>query len=147
MVDPELVTRKMTLIAPDLDALTRIARKGLEEYLASPTDEVLSERYLERIIGRMIDINYHLITELGSPPPRDYHASFTDLVPLGTLPAAFAARIATCAGLRNRIVHEYDELDPRQLHEALQGAVRDIPEYLALVNRFLEGPLRQPLAP
>jgi uncharacterized protein YutE (UPF0331/DUF86 family) len=143
MVDPELVTRKLALIAGDLDHLTRIARKGVDEYLASLTDEVLAERFLERVIGRMIDINYHVITEAGLPPPRDYHDSFTQLAPLGIVSPAFASRLAACAGLRNRLVHEYDEIDHRQVHEALRDAVRDIPQYLALIHRFLEGLSRQ----
>jgi hypothetical protein len=57
-IDRELVTRKVTLILPDLQALEPFARKDLASYLTSATDEVLVERYLERIIGRMIDINY-----------------------------------------------------------------------------------------
>lgn len=44
MVDPELVTRKIALITGDLSELARIARKSLEEYLSSQTDEVLAER-------------------------------------------------------------------------------------------------------
>lgn len=139
MVDPELVTRKLALITGDLGELTKIARKSLDEYLSSPIDEVLAERYLERIIGRMIDINYHLITEAGLPPPRDYYDSFTQLSKLKILSPAFASRIATCAGLRNRIVHEYDEIDPAKVHEALQSAVREIPEYLALIHQYLQG--------
>ena len=31
------------------------------------------------MIGRMIDVNYHLITESGQPPPPDCHASFLKL--------------------------------------------------------------------
>jgi hypothetical protein len=58
MIDAELVTRKMVLITADLRALEPLARRPLEDYVASPTDEVLVERYLERIIGRMIDINF-----------------------------------------------------------------------------------------
>src|SRR5919198_945029 len=61
----ELVTRKLVLIVDDLRAVTSLASKTLDEYLASPTDEILTERYLERTIGRMIDVNYHLITEGG----------------------------------------------------------------------------------
>ncbi len=138
MIDPELVTRKMVLITADLRALEPLARRPLEAYLASPTDEVLVERYLERIIGRMIDINYHLLTEAGEPPPRDYFASFTQLARIGVLPAAFAKQMAACAGLRNRLVHEYDEIDPERVHAGLQAAVRDVPEYLRHVERFLK---------
>ena len=130
MIDKELVTRKILLVTEDLRALGLLAAKPVAEYLASGTDEVLAERYLERIIGRMIDINYHVLTESGQPPPPDYYQSFTALATIGMLDQAFAKRIAACAGLRNRITHEYEAIDPARVHEALQSAVRDIPEYL-----------------
>lgn len=137
MVDPELVTRKIALILDDLRALGPIAGRSREAYLSSPTDEVVAERYLERMIGRMIDINYHLITEAGHAPPRDYYQSFTQLAKFGVLPPAFAAQIAACAGLRNRLVHEYDEIDPARVYDGLQAAVRDIPEYLRRIDEYL----------
>lgn len=90
------------------------------------------------MIGRMIDINYHLITETGHPPPADYYQSFTQLGTLGILPPAFTQQIAACAGLRNRIVHEYDEIEPRKVYEGLQAAVRDIPQYLAYIHQYLQ---------
>jgi uncharacterized protein YutE (UPF0331/DUF86 family) len=139
MIDAELVTRKMLLITADLKALGPLAAKKAADYLESATDEVLVERYLERIIGRMIDINYHLVTETGDPPPRDYYASFTDLARIGVLPGEFAARIAAYTGLRNRLVHEYDEIDAARVYEGLQSAVRDVPEYL----RHVDARLRQ----
>lgn len=49
-----------------------------------------------------------------------------------------AERIAACAGLRHRIVHEYDEIDPRRVHEGLQAAVRDIPVHLRRVHDYLD---------
>lgn len=137
MIDRELVTRKMVLITEDLRAVESLARKPVSGYVASPTDEVLAERYLERMIGRMIDINFHVLTESGEPPPRDYFASFTDLGRLGVLPPEFATHIAACAGLRNRIVHVYDTIDPVRVHEALQSAIRDIPEYLKRLSAHL----------
>lgn len=140
MIDRDLVTRKMLLITRDLRALTPYAQKPVETYLASEIDEVVVERRLERIIGRMIDINYHLITQAGDPPPSDYYESFTQLARINAVPAAFASRIASCAGLRNRIVHEYDDVDPARVYEALLAAVNDVPEYLGYVHRYLERP-------
>jgi len=137
MIDPELVTRKIALIMRDLDALGPMAAKNRSAYLESHIDEVLAERYLERIIGRMIDINYHLLTESGHHPPPDYHASFARLEEIRVLDREFASRIARCAGLRNRIVHEYNDLDPSKVFDALQDAMRDIPQYLRKVNDFI----------
>ena len=126
------------MIVDDLRSVTPIAQKGLDEYLASATDEILAERYLERMIGRMIDVNYHLVTDAGHAPPRDYYESFTQLAKLRILPPAFASQIAMCAGLRNRLVHEYDDIEPRRVYEGLQAAVRDIPEYLRRVHDYVE---------
>lgn len=137
MIDSELVTRKLTLILQDLPALIALARKSPVEYLNDPVHQVLTERYLERTIGRMIDVNYHLITELGHPPPKDYHESFVALGTIKILPVEFARILAVAAGLRNRIVHEYDELDPAKLHEALQVAVKQIPVYLDAIRQNL----------
>jgi uncharacterized protein YutE (UPF0331/DUF86 family) len=139
MIDRALITRKLALIAADVKALAPIATKTLDEYLRSEVDEVLVERYLERIVGRMIDVNYHLLVESGQPPPTDYYQSFTQLSQLGVLPAEFALRIAACAGLRNRLVHEYDDIDAARVHEAAAAAVRDIPEYARHVQRFIQG--------
>ncbi|GMV23672.1 MAG: hypothetical protein AMXMBFR57_36210 [Acidimicrobiia bacterium] len=136
-VDSALVTRKLLLIARDLDALQPILVRGIESYQASRIDQAVTERYLERMVGRMIDVNYHLLTESGEPPPSDYFASFVLLGPLGVLDATFARHIASCAGLRNRIVHEYDELDPQRVFAALESALRDIPVYLAGVESYL----------
>jgi uncharacterized protein YutE (UPF0331/DUF86 family) len=138
VIDPEIVARKALLITRDLVDLAPLARKPLDEYLATSIDELVAERLLERIIGRMIDVNYHLLTETGHPPPADYHASFTQLARLGVYGVDFGARIAACAGLRNRIAHEYDEVDPRRVHGALAAAVEDIPAYLRAVDAYVK---------
>lgn len=137
MIDRELVNRKIVLIAPDLEELTTIVAGGREVFLTERLHQVVVERYLERIIGRMIDVNYHLLTETGHPPPKDYFQSFTELG--GTvLPLTFARKIAYVAGLRNRIVHEYDEIDPSRLFDSLAAAAGDIPIYLKHVVEYLD---------
>jgi uncharacterized protein YutE (UPF0331/DUF86 family) len=85
----------------------------------------------------MIDVNYHLLTELGQPPPRDYYQSFAELGGR-VVPADFATRIAAAAGLRNRIAHEYDDIDPGRLFEGMEAAARDIPVWITHVVWFLD---------
>lgn len=86
----------------------------------------------------MIDVNYHLLTESGAPPPSDYHASFLDLGRLGVVDHEFAGRIASCAGLRNRLVHLYDAIDPEKVHGALGTALRDVPMWRRAVRDYLD---------
>lgn len=137
-VDAELVMRKLGLIGGDLDQLRSIHARGLDSYLSSRMEQAVVERLLERIVTRMIDVNYHVITAAGQPPPSDYHASFQQLSGLGLLEAGFAARIARSAGLRNRLVHDYDDIDQRLLFAALQDALDDVPAYAAAVHAWVE---------
>lgn len=89
------------------------------------------------MISRMIDINYHIGTGSGRPPPKDYYDSFTELGKMGILDAMFASRVASAAGLRNRIVHEYEEIDPAKVFEGMRAALLDLPVYLqALLSRI-----------
>jgi uncharacterized protein YutE (UPF0331/DUF86 family) len=138
-VDRELVTRKLLLITQDLEAVAPFATKSISTFLESRVDQAVVERLLERMIGRMIDVNYHLITEGGHAPPPDYHASFLKLAELRIVDAEFARRIARCAGLRNRLVHEYEEIDPRKVFESLQAARGDIVAYVRSVETYLDG--------
>lgn len=138
MIDRLLITRKMSLILEDLAAMTRLSQLSREQYLKDSINEALAERYLERAIGRMIDVNFHLVTESGHAPPKDYHESFMLLGTLGVMTADLAKEMATSAGLRNRIVHEYDDIDPERVYEALPLAVRRIPVYLDHIQRFVE---------
>lgn len=139
-IDPELVTRKLLLIAADLPALQSIRDRGADSYQQHWVDQAVVERYLERVIGRMIDVNYHVITASGYPPPADYHASFVRLAELGILDPAFAKRIARSAGLRNRLVHDYEGIDHAKVFAALGDALEDVPQYLERINRHIAPP-------
>lgn len=138
MIDRELVIRKFVLIQRDLDALAPYAVESLDEYLVSRTNQLVVERLLERIIGRLIDVNFHLLTESNQAPPSDYYASFVELATIGVLDPVSARRVASCAGLRNRIVHEYEELDPVKVHTAIRVALEDIPLLMRSVSAFLD---------
>lgn len=139
-VDAELVTRKLLLIVRDLDALALLAATPKAQFLESAFTQAAAERVLERTVGRMIDVNYHLITGRGHAPPPDYYTSFLKLAELRILDADFARRLAPSAGLRNRLVHEYEAIDPVKVFEALEPARADIVEYVRAVEACLAGP-------
>lgn len=138
MTDKELVVRKIALISADLDELKGLSGKTVSDFTSEKMERFAAERLLERMIGRMIDINFHILTDAGQAPPPDYFQSFIRLGQVGALPADFARQIAPCAGLRNRLVHEYDEIDPAKLFDGLQAAVRDVPVYLEYLAKVIE---------
>lgn len=136
-IDRELVNRKLLLITKDLEELRELFPDSEEAYLKSRRDQAAVERYLERMIGRAIDVNFHILTGKGEPPPPDYHSSFTRLTDVGALERDFASRIAAAAGLRNRLVHDYDRLDPAAVYRAVQNALDDLPSYVRKIQAFI----------
>lgn len=135
-INKPLVERKVTLILDDLPRIAELAALSLEDHLAEPRNEVLAERYLERTVGRVIDVNYHLVTEILATTPKSYTESFLMLVPAGVLDRTAATDLARLAGLRNRITHEYNGIDERIVHASLATVAADLPGYLRAVKSF-----------
>jgi uncharacterized protein YutE (UPF0331/DUF86 family) len=59
-------------------------------------------------------------------------------VELGILPAEFAERIAKSAGLRNILVHDYNDVDRRIVYGSIASCLADYPRYVEAIGRFLE---------
>src|SRR3989304_1001221 len=71
-VDIQIITRKAKLIEVDLAILAKNQPKSYKQYLKSATSQLIIERLLERIVGKMIDINYHLLSERCGFVPNNY---------------------------------------------------------------------------
>jgi len=110
----------------------------LAKYLKDEVNEVLAERYLERIIGRMVDINYHILSAEHDESPADYFQSFLLMGRYKYLPVDFAEKVAKSAGLRNRLAHEYDAIDPKKVYKALTISLHDVPQYLSYIIKLID---------
>lgn len=129
-IDKKLISRKITLINNDLKSLKALSKLSLKTYLSKAEYEALAERYLERIIGRMIDINYHILSEKENEIPTDFYTSFVALGKKKYLPLKLAEVMANSAGLRNLLAHEYDEIDAKKVFAAMESCLIDVPKYL-----------------
>lgn len=128
----------MALILEDMPRLEEQGRLSQDEFLSNSVHELVAERLLERIIGRTIDINYHLIIESTGLPPRDFYDSFIRLSDIGVMSPQAARAMAPAAGLRNRLAREYNEIDPVKIHEAVRTAVAQVPQYLEAIQHFVD---------
>jgi uncharacterized protein YutE (UPF0331/DUF86 family) len=120
-----------------LKSLKILSKFSLKTYLSKSEYETLAERYLERIIGRMIDINYHILSEKENEIPTDFYNSFIKLGRKKYLPSKLADNMANSAGLRNRLAHEYDEIDPKKVFGAIESCLKDVPKYLKNIVKSL----------
>jgi len=92
------------------------------------------------IIGRGIDINQHLISELAGSEisaPLDYTQTFLKLAELKILPEKFAQEVAKSAGFRNAIVHGYNDVDREIIYYSVKEALTQYTRYCRYVLKFL----------
>ncbi len=136
-IDKEIIQRKIKSLQDDLVELKNYKDMGLEDYLKNREAQLIVERLLEKVTSRLIDINYHILKEEYEVMPEDYYTSFIDMGKNKVITEEFAKEIAKAAGLRNALAHEYDDIDQKQIYEAITSALTQIPQYLQAVLRFI----------
>lgn len=140
MLDTHFIKRKIKLIQEDISVLEKLSSVSFDELMKDSVTFSAVERFLEKIIMRAIDINQHIIAEVGKGDERirGYEDTFYALTPLGVYDAEFAKRIAPSAGLRNRIIHEYNDTNREIIYQSVGEAIAQFTRYTDAVLRFLE---------
>ncbi|MFV2068911.1 MAG: DUF86 domain-containing protein [Pirellulales bacterium] len=136
-VDRDVLRRKLERITANLHLLEPIQELTLAEYQAEIYRRKAVERILQEIVEAAVDINSHILVESGRAAPDDLFTSFISLGDLAVLDPDFAASIAPSAGLRNRLVHEYDAIDNALVLAAVDLAVKQYPVYVARIDAYL----------
>ncbi len=138
MLDKNLIAENIKKIQELLKVI-----KSFKEY---NLDEIISDFYLFgslryafiELVGRAIDINQHLIKEKDGEVPNDYAETFKILGQMNILEQKFAIEISKSVGLRNVVVHEYEEVDEKLLYNSIDIALDQYPKYCQQILNFIE---------
>ena len=139
-VDTHFIRRKIKLIQEDLSELDNLAHYSFDEISKDHIRVLAVERLLEKIIMRAIDINQHVIAELGKGDERvrGYEDTFYILSQFGIYGEEFAKQIAPSAGLRNRLVHEYNNTRQDIIYKSVSEAIEHYVRYCDSILKFIE---------
>lgn len=119
-------------------------RRRLKELRDLPVDAYVREqafagRYLVQVAAQTcVDLANHLIASFGWRAPADYRDAFTVLEEQRVIDPVLAGRMRDLAGLRNRLVHVYEEVDDAIVHEALPEGIDDLGRFAQAVARAAE---------
>ncbi|MDO8555152.1 MAG: DUF86 domain-containing protein [bacterium] len=141
MIRKDFVKRKISLIQDDLSNLTKFSDLSFDDITKDSIKQAAVERFLERIINRAIDINQHLIGELvtkDTSSPKDYKETFSTLSDLKVYPREFSKEISKSIGARNKLAHEYDNVDYSVIYQSIADCLRDYHKYCDYILDFLE---------
>jgi uncharacterized protein YutE (UPF0331/DUF86 family) len=95
------------------------------------------ERIFELLVGAASDLLFHVLSEQGITAS-SYRDSFRLEAEHGLLPADLAGRLQQAAGMRNILVHMYEEIDHTILHQSIGAVLRDFAQFVALAEQWGE---------
>ncbi len=131
---PEVLIRKLTYLRQLLRDLEAFRNANLEEVKAN---HYTVERLMELLVVTSSDILFHLLTERDIQAT-SYRDAFRSAGEHGLLPPDLAIRLQDAAGMRNILVHVYEEIDYAILHASIRSALRDFGQFVAHFEDYLK---------
>ena len=120
MVVRALADRKLTQLDSFLGFLDRLAVLPIDAFLGDFAACGAARYYMQAAIECCADIGAHLVATDTARRAEDYRSIFRILGEEGIVSVEVASAMAPAAALRNRLVHAYDQVDDRRVHEMLR---------------------------
>jgi uncharacterized protein YutE (UPF0331/DUF86 family) len=138
MIDRDFIETKLFLIHSYYDELEKVLSYEDAEIKKDFIKLRAIERITQLIVDEIIDINNHIIRYNKLQVPDNFQSTFLILANHKILPIEFAKKIAPVVGLRNRLVHRYENVDINILLQAIRKNRIDFKEYIKYIMKYLE---------
>ncbi|CAN5658495.1 hypothetical protein BH23CYA1_BH23CYA1_15700 [soil metagenome] len=125
-----VVLRKLSNIKKYLGQLKMIAQSAQANNGGDFIQQLAIERLSHLLVESARDINMHLAVRNDQLPPDTYRDSFITAGRIGAIAVNLAQQLAPSAGLRNCLVHDYDEVDPEIVRRSIAFVLELFPQYL-----------------
>ncbi|MHB2016116.1 MAG: type VII toxin-antitoxin system HepT family RNase toxin [Candidatus Xenobia bacterium] len=138
VLDADLVHRKLALLAQYLQQLEEVLQTDAQRFASDYRIHRIAERQVELMVECAAAINTEVSQSVAGIPPSDYYSSFFSLHQAGWVDAETAHALALFAGLRNRLVHQYEAVQLPRLFDTAVSALPHWRTYLASVRDRLQ---------
>jgi len=130
----EIIINKLIKMEKYISELEKFKPDTFKEYKNDQLKRYAIERLIQLIIDLALDINNMMIKKSDRYPAQDYYSSFLELIDLEILSEEFAKDIAPSTGIRNRLVHEYEEVDDKVVYQNLDKLIKYYLSYIKHIN-------------
>jgi uncharacterized protein YutE (UPF0331/DUF86 family) len=137
-LDARILERKLEFMRRALEFIERVVADGEDAYLRNDIAQAALERQIERLVEAAVDAAVHVLRDRFRFSPATYREALLELGRRGLIEPDLARRMAPAAGLRNFIVHQYDEIDPRQVFAGARDALACFPALMAAIRDLIE---------
>jgi len=129
----DVFNRKKEFLAKYLEDLKEYENVTFEEFMA---EHYAVERLLELLVRVSRDLIFHLLSEKNEEIPTSYKSAFLRAGEVSLISHDLAQKLAKAAGMRNILMHGYEEIDFKIVHQSIQAAIKDYSLFLIEIERL-----------
>jgi uncharacterized protein YutE (UPF0331/DUF86 family) len=139
MID-EIVNDHLQRIIKYRNELKELARKKESELINNHLLVAATERLFQLAIESCINVASRILSQaqFDKPvsPPESYADIFRELAKLGIITQQFLEKLITMVKFRNRLVHLYWEIDPKELYRYLTKNLQDFQIFIDQIVKY-----------
>ena len=136
--DKNLILRKMKDLKKYLGEMEPYLSIGVEKYLHDREKRYIIERLIQLIVEVASDVNRSIVEAEDEAPVETYYDTFAKLGELKVVSKELSIRLASTTGLRNRLVHRYEDIDHKIVYHSAVRLLKDYRRYFQLVEKYLQ---------
>jgi len=138
MVNQEIITRFLGLLRQYAGELKNEQHATWEEFSQDTKNKRFVERTLQMCIEVCLDIGNHIISDEGWKEAETNRDIFLRLKEKEVVSDDLLNRLLQMAGFRNRIIHDYAEIEPEMVYGILKNNLKDFDSYASEILNWLE---------
>ena len=139
MPDSDVIKSKLAAIGSYIPELMPFLEKYRNGEIKLDDHRVfVIERLFQLIADAAIDINTHIITRGKLESPDDYEGTFRILGKSKIIPLDLAEKISNSIGLRNRLVHGYENVQVKKALDDISNGIDQYVEYAQHINNYVD---------
>jgi uncharacterized protein YutE (UPF0331/DUF86 family) len=132
------INEKTAFALSNLENLKKLRNIPEDEFYSDFRNIESAKHLLQVSIEAMIDIANHIIARKKLDRPESYSHSFKILNERGIISDDKLENLMIMAKFRNRVVHIYNNLDPKEIYRILNQNLADFGFYLEEIRLYLK---------
>jgi len=138
LVDSNVVLKRIGRIRKCIATLETIRRTHSErQFLSDEMARAAAERNIQVAIQSVLDICNHAVADMKLEVPDEEKQAFQILATHKLIPARLAKTLTSMAGMRNVLVHEYLEVDPKVSYAVMKDHPDDFEKLIKAILKLL----------
>jgi uncharacterized protein YutE (UPF0331/DUF86 family) len=122
----KVIAEKLALIQKMEDGIKLLPLESYEAFIADMRMSAAAESYIRRALEALMDLGRHILAKGFGRAVAEYKEIARELRDKGVLNQRDAGTMSMLAGYRNRMVHVYREVTPRELYDICRHQFDDV---------------------